>query len=199
MLQSLLARPGRAVGALARQGVEHINHGEDAGRQRDLFALQAAWVAGAVPFLMVSVGDVQGWAQVRDGCKHVAGELGVFTHDDPFLVRQFAGFEEDGVGDAQLAHVVQQGAAADVHEFLLGYTHRTGDVHRHLGNALAVAFGLLVAQVEGAGPALDGGVVSLEQGDVSTLQVVKQGSVVNGDGSLPGQGLQKSQPLLRGC
>ena len=59
-----------------------------------------------------------------------------------------------------------------------------------------MSFGLVVAQLQGLRPAFDGPVIGQEQVVVETLQVVEQAGVVDGDGGLPGQGLQEVQPLV---
>jgi hypothetical protein len=42
-----------AVGAGRGEGVEGVGDGQDAGGERDRFASEAVWVAGAVPALVV--------------------------------------------------------------------------------------------------------------------------------------------------
>src|SRR5215510_8379044 len=61
-----LQRDGPRIGAVERHGVEGIGDGEDAGAQRDLLALEAERVAGAVPALVVVVHDRHRPAQERD-------------------------------------------------------------------------------------------------------------------------------------
>lgn len=51
----------RAVGTVAREGVEDVGDGEDAGRNIEIFGREAAMVAGAVELLVVGgcqVGEV---------------------------------------------------------------------------------------------------------------------------------------------
>ena len=72
---------------------------------------------------------------------------------------QWAGLEQDGIRHAHLANVVQQRSASEMSQFILRKTHRPPQLHRRFGHALGVAFRLLVAQIHGARPALDGGVV----------------------------------------
>ena len=56
-----------AVIPVIAQGVPDIHDREDARRERNLLALQAARVAAAVPFFMVAIGDVEGGFQEGDG------------------------------------------------------------------------------------------------------------------------------------
>src|SRR5712691_12457200 len=60
----LRVRPAAAVGTFGDQGIINIHHREDAGRQWNLPALQAARVAAAVPFLVMTVGDIERAAQI---------------------------------------------------------------------------------------------------------------------------------------
>ena len=47
---------------------------------------------------------------------------------------------------------MQQGSAADVHQFLGVEPQGPGQSHRHLGNALGVSLKFVLSQVEVAGP-----------------------------------------------
>ena len=107
-------RPRRPIGPIRPEGVPDVDRCEEAGRQGDLLPFETARIAGAVPLLMVGVGDLQRRAEETDRREPLLGVFRVPPHDRPFLVVQRSGFEEDGVGDAHLADVMEQGAAADV-------------------------------------------------------------------------------------
>ena len=69
---------------------------------------------------MVGQGDLAGMAQKGTGAEFVFGgpqgrgaQLGMGSHHRPFLVGEFAGLQEDGVGDAHLAHIVQRRRLVD--------------------------------------------------------------------------------------
>src|SRR5260221_13400470 len=47
-------RQGPAVGSVADHGVQAVGDGKDSGAQRNLFALEAAWITGAVIKFLVS-------------------------------------------------------------------------------------------------------------------------------------------------
>ena len=59
MFNRLFLGPGLPVGPLVRQSIVNIHHGEYPRGQWDLFSFQAERVAGAIPFLVVTKGDIQ--------------------------------------------------------------------------------------------------------------------------------------------
>ena len=56
----LLNGPGRLIGPLMRQCVEHIGHTHNPADERDLFFSKATGVAAAVPALVMGQGDLLG-------------------------------------------------------------------------------------------------------------------------------------------
>ena len=194
----ILARPSRAVRAFGGEGIEDVHHGEDAGGEGDLLAFEPLGVAGAIPFFVVAVGDVEGGVQEGDGGEQLVGEGGVLAHEGPFVIGEGGGLEQDGVWDGHLADVVEQGAAAQVDELVIGEVQGLGEGEGHLGDALGVAFGFFIAQFEGVRPALEGGVVGELEFAVRALQVVEEGGVVDGDGGLGGEGVEQVEPIWGG-
>ncbi len=71
----------------------------------------------------------------------------MFAHDDPLFIRQFARLEQDPVGDAKFTHIVQQCAAADMHDLFFVNPHFHGEVQRHLGHPLRMPLRFLITQV----------------------------------------------------
>ena len=115
--------PGLLVGATRRQGVVAVGDREDAGRERNALSRQAAGVAAAVPALVVTPGDVEAHGQealLGRRLHHAADGLGpdgrVLLHDLPLALVEAAGLQQDRVGDADLADVVQGSGADDVLE-----------------------------------------------------------------------------------
>ena len=159
-------------------------------------ALEAARVAGAVPPLVVAVGDVERRAEELDRREQLVGELGVPAHDDPTPPRERTRLEQDAVGNAHLADVVQEHTAADVHEVVRADTHRPRQPRRQLRDARRVAVGLAVAQLERARPALEGRVVRQRE-----LRVRSAGGSRTASGcrsaiaSWPARVSRKSSPL----
>jgi hypothetical protein len=66
VVQRTLPRPAFSVGTVRDQCVVNVCHGEDAGGQGNFLPLQAAGIARAVPFLVMTVGNIQGIPQVVD-------------------------------------------------------------------------------------------------------------------------------------
>ena len=60
--EALVEREGLLVGAARAEGVEHVGDRDDATDERDVFALEAERIAGAVPAFVV---------RERDGAGHV--------------------------------------------------------------------------------------------------------------------------------
>jgi len=107
--------PGRLVGALAREGVEHVDHSDQPPCQGDRVPGQTLRVAGAVPAFVVGEGDLLGETQelgLPAGQDVCAGSR--VTLDGVELGGcQRTGLEQHGVGDADLADVVQRGRFAE--------------------------------------------------------------------------------------
>ena len=74
---------------------------------------------------------------------------GCRAHDRPLLGRQRARLEQDGVGDADLADVVQQHAVGEVAQVLLRHAVLAGGGQRVAVHAARVGLGADVARVEG--------------------------------------------------
>jgi len=108
-------RPGLLVGALAGEGVEHVDDRDQAPGQGDRVAGQTLRVAGPVPALVVGEGDLLGDAQELGlPAGQDVGAGGRVALDGVELGGcQRTGLEQDGVGDADLADVVQRGCFAE--------------------------------------------------------------------------------------
>ena len=68
-------------------------------------------------------------------------------HDDALLRGQPAGLEQDGVGDADLAHVVQGGGPLDQVHRLCVQPGRAAEAGRQPGHPLRVLAGVVVAEL----------------------------------------------------
>src|SRR6185437_10720652 len=102
-----------AVRAVGGDGIECVGDGEDARAERNLLAAQSAGIPGAVPGFLMGVDDLRGLAQEGDFADHLIAALAVGTHDLALLRREFAGLEEDTVGNGDLADIMEEGAAGD--------------------------------------------------------------------------------------
>ena len=119
------------VGAGAGERIIDIGYGGDSPFDGDLLSGQSGWISRAVPMFVMRHGD--GGRQAHDGrtghaddarahfCvtfddlraiafvgqrNHLA-KAAVFPHQRQLARIESAGFEEDGVGDADFPHVVQ--------------------------------------------------------------------------------------------
>ena len=102
-------------GTLVDEDVEDVGEVHEPGRQRDRIARQAAWIAAAVPALVVVAGDRLG--RLDDvgiaALQHPRAEHGVRFDDLEFLLGQTSRLEQDRVRDRDLADVVQRRRAMD--------------------------------------------------------------------------------------
>ena len=71
---------------------------------------------------MVAIWDVERLPQVRDGGEEFIGVDGMPLNNLPFVWSQWAGLQQDGVGDCHLADIVQECAPVHVDEISLGDT-----------------------------------------------------------------------------
>ena len=51
--------PGRTIRPVITEGIPDVHHRENACPQRDLFALQPTWITSPIPFLVMTIRDVQ--------------------------------------------------------------------------------------------------------------------------------------------
>src|SRR5690349_8287318 len=158
--QRLGVRPGLLVRPRRGQRVVDVRQRHDARRERDRVALQAGRVAAAVPLLVVAARDVAAADQealvgelAHHALDRLRADLVVRAHDLPLLVREAPGLEQDRVGDADLADVVQRARAHQVlDEALVDHVQELAVGAQALGQELAVGrdalevlAGLLVA------------------------------------------------------
>ena len=90
---------------------------------------------------------------------------------------------------------MQDRTTAHVYQFLFVHPHNTRQAKSQFGDTLSVPLRPSVAQIKGARPSFDSGVVSLRQFDIGTSQVADERNMVYGDGCLHCQSLQKVEPF----
>ncbi len=95
-------RHGRLIHAPGRQCVVHIGNCYDSSAQRNLFPFEPERIAGSVPSFMMLQRDIQGHHQeaglrvsLRRGAESLATDQRVLLHDLEFIMRQFAGLEQN--------------------------------------------------------------------------------------------------------
>lgn len=161
LFTSVAHRQSFAVGAVADHGVERIGDGEDAGAERNLIALEAARVAGAIEELLVGEHDLGSIPKERDANEHVVADLAMFAHDLLFVVGERSRFAENAIGDSHFADVMEESGTGENGEVVIRNRHGLGDGDGEGRNALAMTFGFGVLQVEGAAEGLESVVVGL--------------------------------------
>ena len=123
------------VAALARQCVVYIGHRHDLRGDGNLLLFKPVRVAAPVPALMMpaadSVGrlDKVGLLQERQLFQNFRTDRGVGLHDLEFFLRQLAGLVQDGLGDIDLADVMQRRSGADERNIRGGQVVFVGFLH----------------------------------------------------------------------
>ena len=107
LLPGSIQRQGRAVHAIAGHGAEGVGYSNDASAERNGGTRDGCRVATTVPSFVVVAHDL---GDLRHGLVHIqngGADLAVAAHLGHLVVGQTAGFEKHGIGDADLADVVQ--------------------------------------------------------------------------------------------
>ena len=118
-----LDRPRVLVGTPVRERVEDVGDSDDAAGQRDRRGREPVRIAAAVPALVVGERDLLGHHQQLVGAarEDPRADRRVQLHRRELLGRVLAGLQQQVVGDADLADVVQPRRVAD--ERRLGWIH----------------------------------------------------------------------------
>ena len=108
--------PGReAIGPVGGHRLEGVGDKDDARLERDLLAGEAVGIAAAVEALVVVAHPARLELHVG-GLDDVVAQQRVALHVLVLVVGELGGLVEDRVGDADLAHVVQQPGQAQARE-----------------------------------------------------------------------------------
>jgi len=166
----LVDREALTVGPVAGHGVEGVGHGDDGGVQGDGVALDVVGVALAVIALMVVQDGVLDVAVEVDVLDDLGADHGMLFDEGTLLRVQLGRLVEDGVVDADLADVVEQGLDADGVDVVGGKMHLLGDQGAVLLHPLGVADGVAVLGLDGGRQGVDQHVLLMLD-----LQVVFEG------------------------
>ena len=99
---------------MVRDRVDRVGDREDSGADGDLLAREPIRVTVPVPALVVRPDDLDPrLLQERDTTDHLRAEQGVRLHHTPLGLVQGARLQEDLVGNADLADVVEQKAVLE--------------------------------------------------------------------------------------
>ncbi len=148
-MHRLGTRPGSLVGALADERVEHVGDGDDPPRHRDRLAEQTGRVARAVPALVVVERHLGRELDERGGAagQDLGADRGVGLHHLELGGRERAGLQQDGVGDSDLADVVQTAGQAELLAELDRLAELAGEQRRHVAHSDGVLAGVGVAEL----------------------------------------------------
>src|SRR5580704_3125660 len=118
---------GLAIGSVRHDGIERVGHGENACPERDLFTLELARIASAIEILLMRVDDLGSFLEERNFLQHAITVIAVLAHAFDLGRIEFAWLVQDGVRDGHLSDVVQEGAAGNHVNLILGHAHGTSD------------------------------------------------------------------------
>ena len=110
---------GLFIHPLRGEGIKYVGQTHHLCADGDVITGNALGIAAAVPPLVVVVTDVVGIAQVFlvgqivQTFQNVTAGEGVGLHDLPLHLGERAGLVQDGIGDGDLAYIVQGGGAGD--------------------------------------------------------------------------------------
>ena len=152
--ERLVERPGRAVDAGRQHRVERVGDVDDPRAERDLLALQAVGIAGAVEALVVVADRRNGVAEEAEPVDDAGALVGVALHQRPLLLRQARRLQQDRVRDRQLADVVEEGRVAEQVELHVRESELTTDRERQLLHTARMAGRVGVPRVHRRGEAL---------------------------------------------
>src|SRR5204863_4415303 len=147
------------VRAVAGHRVEGVRDSEDACAQRDLLSAQPIRIAGAVPALVVMADDARDVLEEGNTGDDPRAVLRMFTHGGPLGLRERPRLAQDVVWDADLADVVQDGAATEEGDVLSADPELVDDELHVAQHTIAVTTGLAVPHVERARERDESGVV----------------------------------------
>src|SRR5258705_12232079 len=111
LTDGVVPRGSRSIGALARDRIEGVGDREHPRAEGDLRSRQRVRVAAAIPPLVMRANYSQAFAlEQRHVTEHLFAEHRVHLHEPAFRNRERCRLEQDVVGDADLADVVQKEA-----------------------------------------------------------------------------------------
>ena len=152
---------GPVVRPVGGEGVEVVDHREDARAERDLVALEPLRVALAVPALVVAQNERRHRVRERHRADDLGADLGVDADLLELLLRQRSRLRQDVLGHGQLADIVEQGRRLHALDLVVGHAQRPGDAGGVDLHAADVALGGLVLGVDGQRQRFDRGQVQV--------------------------------------
>ena len=135
--------------------VSASRHGKDPGPVRNDVALEALGITRTVEVFMMSTDDLGGTGKVADMADDPETDLRVSAHDDLFLGSQRPRLVEHRVRHADLADVMEQGAAVEVHKLPPANLARVCNDEGILGHPEGMVADLVLPRVDGVHEGLE--------------------------------------------
>ncbi len=132
---------GGMVGAGLEDGVVGHGYGEDACLEWELRCGEPVGISGAIEAFVVCAGDEGEPAEGAKMSEDLACDARMLAHDAGLSLGEEAGLVEDGVGDAEIAEVVEECGALNERAPLFAEAETAGDAQRGLGDAERVTDG----------------------------------------------------------
>src|SRR5580692_7717177 len=142
LLAGFAESSGGTIRAVGDDGIEGIGNGENARAEWNFIALETAGIAAAVEVFLVGINDVASFGEEGNFLEHLVAVVAMLAHDLFFFLVQLSGFEQNAIGNGDLANVVKKRATGDHVDLLLRESHLFGDCNRESGNAPGVPLGL---------------------------------------------------------
>ena len=137
-----------AVRPVEAHGRVRVGDGDNAADQRDLIALQAAGVAGAVVALVVAGDGLEHLFELRNLADQHFADRDVPLHDRVLLGVERCGLLQDLIGHGEFANVVQQAGDAEGALRLFGQVEPHGELDGVFGDDVAVRLRVAVLRID---------------------------------------------------
>ena len=147
----LLGVAGALVELPRRHDLDRVGDGDDAGTEGDLVARETVRVPGTVPAFVMVADDRPGRREQVERLEERVADLRVRLDDRALLLVERPRLEEDTVGDADLADVVEDRAQADRLDLVGPQPQQLGDADGQRGEPLAVTVEGRVARLDRVG------------------------------------------------
>ena len=158
-------RQRRAIRAIARHCIVDVGHGQDPDQERDCVALEPVGITPPIEPLVVPANQGDHVVERLERLDDLDALDGMLRDDPHLVLTQFARLVEDGVGNADLADVVEQASTPEDIFFRCREPELACEGQHILGDALGVSLGVRTFRLGRAGEGEDDGLAGLEADD----------------------------------
>ena len=142
---------GFAVRTRRSHGVESIDGADDARGQRNVFAVQTVGITAAIEAFVVMQNRFADVLERGHAIDEIAANGGVFLNDGKLFEHEFAGFEQNSIGNADLSDIVKQRGIAHRIERAIAHAETPRNFNRNARHAFAVTACVSVLGFDGIG------------------------------------------------